>query len=274
MNPLVFVLCALALSALGGLVGSLVGLGGGIVVVPGLTLLLGVDIKVAIAASMIAVIATSSGSAVAYTRDRMSNLRVAMFLEVSTVCGGICGALLVGIANPSLLNGFFAAVLLIAAATMMRRRHDASAGPPSALADRLELHGSYPDARTGREHPYRVSRPAVGFAIMYFAGVASGMLGIGGGVFKVPAMDLAMRLPIKVSTATSNLMIGVTGTAAALIYLLRGDVNPVVAAPVAIGVLGGANLGARLMPRVNDGVLRRLFVVVMVLTAVQMAAKI
>ena len=274
MSPLLFVLCAFGVSALGGLVGSLVGLGGGIVVVPGLTLLLGVDIRVAIAASMIAVIATSSGSAAAYTRDRLSNLRVAMFLEVAAVCGGISGALLAGSASPSLLNGVFAVVLLIAAATMLRKRLDGGEGPPSALADRLRLHSSFPDARTGTERPYRVSRPGTGFGIMYFAGIASGMLGIGGGVFKVPAMDLAMRLPIKVSTATSNLMIGVTGTGAALIYLLRGDVNPFIAAPVAVGVIIGANLGARIMPRINDAALRKLFVVVMVLTALQMAAKV
>lgn len=274
MSPFLFVVCALLVSSLGGFVGSLVGLGGGIVVVPGLTLLLGVDIRVAIAASMVAVIATSSGSAAAYTRDRLSNLRVAMFLEVAAVCGGITGALLAGVASPSLLNGVFAVVLLIAAGTMLRRRSDAPEGPPSRLADRLRLHGSFPDPTLGVERSYRVSRPGIGLTIMYFAGIASGLLGVGGGVFKVPAMDLAMRLPIKVSTATSNLMIGVTGTGAALIYLLRGQVNPYVAAPVAVGVIAGANVGARVMPRINDGMLRRIFVVAMVATAVQMAAKV
>lgn len=274
VTPLLFVLCAFALSIAGGLVGSLVGLGGGIVVVPALTILLGVDIRLAIAASTIAVIATSSGAAAAYTRDRLSNLRVAMFLEVATVAGGISGALVAGFVAPSILNAVFAAVLLVAAVTMLRTRHDATAVPASDLADRLQLHGSYPDRATGTEIAYQVGRPRTGFGIMYFAGITSGMLGIGGGVFKVPAMDLAMRLPIKVSTATSNLMIGVTATGAAVIYLARGDIEPFIAAPVALGVLIGAAVGARVMPHLDGTVVRRLFVVVLLVTAAQMAGKV
>lgn len=274
MSPLLFTLGVLAVSLAGGLLGSMVGLGGGIVVVPALTLLFGVDIRLAIAASMVAVIATSSGAAAAYTRDRLSNLRVAMFLEMATVAGGITGAVVAGWVSARLLNGVFAAVLLVAAASMLRTRREAATVPASPLADRLALHGTYPDARLARDVDYQVGRPATGFGIMYAAGITSGLLGIGGGVFKVPAMDLAMRLPIKVSSATSNLMIGVTATGAALVYLLRGEVNPYVAAPVAVGVLAGANLGARLMPHTDARVVRTLFVGVLLVTAVQMASRV
>jgi len=274
MTPLAFTVGVFAVSILGGLLGSMVGLGGGIVVVPALTLLFGVDIRLAIAASMVAVIATSSGSAAAYTRDRLSNLRVAMFLEMATVAGGITGAVVAGVVSASVLNGVFAGVLVLAAASMLRTRRDAEPVPSSPLADRLELHGSYPDARSGDEVAYRVSRPGTGFGMMYATGITSGLLGIGGGVFKVPAMDLAMRLPIKVSTATSNLMIGVTATGAATVYLLRGEVNPFVAAPVALGVLVGAAAGARVMPHVDARLVRGLFVVVLLVTAAQMVSRV
>jgi len=272
VSPLVFVLATLGIAVLGGLLGSLVGLGGGIVVVPALTLGLGVDFHVAVGASLVAVIATSSGAAAAYTRDHLSNLRVAMFLEVATVAGAVTGALVAGLVATSVLHVVFGGVLVVAALGMVTRREDRASHPvaSSELADRLQLHGEYPDPIAGRTVGYRVARPGLGFGLMYLAGITSGLLGIGGGTFKVPAMDLAMGLPLKVSTATSNLMIGVTAAGAALVYLGRGEVNPYVAAPVALGVVAGAALGARLMPRADPRRLRGLFVVVLVVTAGQM----
>lgn len=270
MSGIAVVAAVVGISLASGFLGSLVGLGGGIVVVPALTLLLGVDIRSAIAASVIAVIATSSGAAAAYTRDRLSNLRVAMFLEVATVAGAITGAVVTGLVPSGALSTVFAGVMVIAAVSMFRRRQESATVPPSRAADALRLHGSYPDRRTGTEVSYRVARPAAGFGLMYVAGAASGLLGIGGGVFKVPALDLAMRLPIKVSTATSNLMIGVTAAGAGFVYLARGDVDPLLAGPVALGVLAGAALGARVMPHLHGQWVRLLFVAVLLVTAAQL----
>ena len=274
MTPLGFALIILVISFCAGFLGSLLGLGGGIIVVPALTLFLGVDIRLAIGASIISVIATSSGAAAAYVRERLANLRVAMFLELGTVLGAISGAYLAGLLHTRWLFILFGALLGYSAVAMVRKPHAAAGGvPPSALADRLQLHDSYYDEAQEREREYQVARPGVGLGLMYLAGTASGLLGIGSGALKVPAMDLAMKLPMKVSTATSNFMIGVTAAASAGLYFTRGQINPFLAGPVAAGVLGGATLGARFLGRVEPRRLRVLFVVVLLAVSVQMLVR-
>ncbi|HVG59869.1 MAG TPA: sulfite exporter TauE/SafE family protein, partial [Hyalangium sp.] len=210
MTPFFFVTVVFTISVVAGLLGSLLGLGGGLILVPILTLLLKVDIRYAVGASIVSVIATSSGAAAAYVRDRLANLRVAMFLEMATTAGALTGAFLAGVVGGRGLYLIFGAVMGYSAVAMLRKlgaQADAPV-PPDALADRLGLHSSYFDEATGREVDYRVTRPLTGLGLMYAAGAVSGLLGIGSGALKVPAMDLAMRLPLKVSTATSNFMIG------------------------------------------------------------------
>jgi uncharacterized membrane protein YfcA len=258
-----------------GTLGALLGLGGGIIIVPALTLLLGVRIHDAIGASIVSVIATSSGAAAAYIRDRVTNVRVGLFLEVGAVAGAILGALLASIVSGRFLYALFAVVIAYSAFTMLRRRPRRAAHevPPDVLADRLQLHGRYFDHVLGQLIEYRVSRVVEGLLLMMGAGVASGLLGIGSGILKVPALDMAMRIPIKASSATSNFMIGLTAAASAALYFSRGDVKPFLAGPIAVGVVAGAMLGARLLPRVPEVLIRRLFVVVLVVVAVEMAQK-
>jgi uncharacterized membrane protein YfcA len=205
----------------------------------------------------------------------MTNLRVAMFLEIATTTGAISGAYVAGLISVHWLYLVFGVVMGYSALMMFRKRRAAVAddSPPDALADRLRLHDSYFDESLGREVSYRVARPGIGLALMYVAGVVSGLLGIGSGALKVPAMDLAMRLPIKVSTATSNFMIGVTAAASAGVYFARGDINPFIAAPVAAGVLGGSTAGARLLGRLDGGIIRLVFVGVLLWVSAQMIAK-
>jgi uncharacterized membrane protein YfcA len=272
MTPLVFTLLTFAASVAAGVVGSVLGLGGGIIVIPVLTLLMGINIRYAIGASVVSVIATSSGAAAAYVRERMTNLRVAMLLEVGTTTGALTGAYLAGHVAVRWLFVVFGLIMGYSAVAMLRKHRDASPAdvPRDALADRLRLHGSYFDEAGGEEVAYRVTRTPLGLALMYVAGVVSGLLGIGSGALKVPAMDLGMRLPIKVSTATSNFMIGVTAAASAGVYFTRGDIDPFVAAPVAAGVLLGASLGARLLGRLRGGVIRYAFVVVLLWVSLEM----
>ena len=272
MTPLSFVLLVAAISFVAGLLGSLLGLGGGMIVVPALTLLLGIDIRLAIGASIISVIATSSGAAAAYVRDRLANLRVAMFLELGTTAGAITGAWIAGILHPRWLFVLFGTILGYSAVAMLRPRprgvvrHHGE----TRLAHRLRLHSSYFDDAQGQEVGYEPARPILGLGLMYIAGIVSGLLGIGSGALKVPAMDLAMELPIKVSTATSNFMIGVTAAASAGLYFARGQIDPFVAAPVAIGVLLGAFVGSKMLSRVGRRTLRVTFVIVLIAVSVQM----
>ena len=275
MTPLGFTLTIFFISIGAGLLGSLLGLGGGIIVVPALTLLFKVDIRYAIGASIISIIATSSGAAAAYVRERMTNLRVAMLLEVATTAGALTGAWLSGTLRPQWLFIIFGLMLACSAVGMFRgRREKASSNvPPDPLADRLGLHNVFHDEATGREVRYRVTHTRLGLALMVVAGIASGLLGIGAGILKVPTMDLAMRLPIKVSTATSNFMIGVTAAASAGFYFARGDVNPFIAAPVAAGILVGATLGSRLLGRLHGSLIRAIFVIVLVWASIQMILK-
>jgi uncharacterized membrane protein YfcA len=272
MTPLEFVLITFVLSVVAGGLGSLLGLGGGIIVIPALTLLLKIDIRYAVGASIVSVIATSSGAAAAYVRERMTNLRVAMFLELATSSGALTGAYLSGVIGGRALTVIFGGVLGYSALAMVRKHHpdQGQEVPPDPLADRLTLHDAYYDEATGTEVAYRVTGTRLGLLLMYVAGVVSGLLGIGSGALKVPAMDLAMRLPIKVSSATSNFMIGVTAAASAGTYFVRGDIDPFVAAPVAAGVLLGATAGSRLLGRLKSVAVRRAFVVVLLWIAAQM----
>jgi uncharacterized protein len=269
---LLFLLAVFAIAVAAGLLGSLVGLGGGIVIVPALTLLFGVDIHYAVGASLISVIATSSASTLAFLRERLCNVRIGMFLELATVTGALAGAGIAGLLEGRWLFVLFGLLLFVSAGFMLSGSRDDSAPDcerdPLSRACRLE--GAYLDRVSGRQVEYAAVRTPIGLAIMWLAGAVSGLLGIGAGVFKVPAMDAAMRLPLKVSTATSNFMMGVTAAASAAVYFSRGDVNPLIAGPVALGVLIGARWGSRLVPRLRVAYLRRLFVVAMVLIAARM----
>ena len=275
MTPLLFTLILFAISLGAGALGALLGLGGGIIIIPALTLLFNINIRYAIGASIVSVIATSSGAAAAYVRERMTNMRVAMFLEMATSAGALCGAYLSGIVAGRWLFIVFGVVLGYSALMMFHKRHamPSEGAPKDALADRLQLHGAYFDEALGHEVAYRVSGTHLGFVLMYIAGVVSGLLGIGSGALKVPALDLAMRLPIKVSTATSNFMIGVTAAASAGMYFARGDIDPFITAPVVAGVLIGSTGGSLLLGRLNSSVIRIVFVVVLLWISAQMLFK-
>ncbi|PTL81132.1 sulfite exporter TauE/SafE family protein [Vitiosangium sp. GDMCC 1.1324] len=277
MTPFLFTIVVFVVSLGAGLLGSLLGLGGGLILVPVLTLLLGVDIRYAVGASIVSVIATSSGAAAAYVRERLTNLRVAMFLELATTAGALTGAAIAGIVSGRWLYRVFGAVMAYSALAMLRKlgsgARPAAVAGPDALADRLGLHGSYWDEEAGREVSYRVTRPLTGLGLMYAAGTVSGLLGIGSGALKVPAMDLAMGLPFKVSTATSNFMIGVTAAASAGVYFARGDIDPFIAGPVCAGVVLGAFAGSHYLTKVKSQWLRGLFVAVLLWVAFQMLRK-
>jgi len=274
MTPLAFVLTVAAISLIAGFLGSLLGLGGGMIVVPALTLLLHVDIRLAIGASIVSVIATSSGAAAAYVRDRLANIRVAMFLELGTTLGAITGAYLAGIIHARFLFILFGLILGYSAIAMLRgRKRNEEEIVPGSWTRVLRLKSSYFDEARGEEIAYQPVRARMGLALMYVAGAVSGLLGIGSGSLKVPAMDLAMELPIKVSTATSNFMIGVTAAASAGVYFSRGQIDPFIAAPVAVGVLAGAYIGSHTLGRISSGAVRMVFVVVLVIIALQMLFK-
>ncbi|MBW8769688.1 MAG: sulfite exporter TauE/SafE family protein [Gemmatimonadetes bacterium] len=272
MSLALFALLVAAGSFGAGLLGAVTGLGGGIVVVPMLTVLFHVDIRYAIGASLVSVIATSSGAASAYVREGYTNVRIGIFLEVATTVGALVGAALAHVVPTSALAILFGLVLLYSAYRSLRGdKATAAVPPPDPLGERLRLNGSYPEA-PGRV-PYVVHRVRLGFGVMLFAGILSALLGIGSGVVKVLAMDRAMRLPFKVSTTTSNFMIGVTAAASAGVYLHRGYIDPSVAFPVMLGVLSGAVLGARLLAVADAVWLRRIFTAVVCVLAVEMLYK-
>ncbi len=269
MHVLTFTLLTLAGALLAGLVGALTGLGGGVVLVPLLTLGLGVDIRYAIGASLVCVIATSSGAAAAFVKEGFTNIRVGMFLEIATTVGALLGTVLAVYVSSSTLAVIFGIVLLFSAAQSMRERVEHIAvTEPGTIGDRLRLGSTYP--HDGTLVAYGVEHVPAGFAMMFAAGILSALLGIGSGVVKVLAMDRAMHLPYKVSTTTSNFMIGVTAAASAGIYLHRGYIDPVLVMPVVLGVLAGATIGARLLARVRVKPLRMLFTVIMVALAIEM----
>jgi uncharacterized membrane protein YfcA len=273
-HPLFFELSLFLISVGAGVFGSILGLGGGVLIVPALTLLYGVQIRYAVGASIVSVIATSSGAAATYVKDHITNIRVAILLEVATSLGALCGAMLSPYFPARALFLVFAAILLFSALSMLRKRnYHAVTHSADPWAARLRLNSSYPDPLTGTQIHYAVDRVPLGFSLMIGAGVVSGLLGIGSGALKVPAMDSAMRLPIKVSSATSNFMIGVTAAASAGAYYMRGDILPILAAPVALGVLSGAMLGTRVMMRMKNARIRQLFIVVLVVISLEMAVR-
>ncbi|OIP26643.1 MAG: permease [Dehalococcoidia bacterium CG2_30_46_9] len=272
--PTFFLIVLFLISVAAGFLGSLLGLGGGMIVIPALTLLFHVDIHYAFGASIVSVIATSCGAAAAYVKEKITNIRIAMFLEVATTVGAITGATLLAVVRTPALFIIFGIVLLLSFVPVIRRRQEApikgTLSKQNGLSRRLRLEGKYYDEYLDREVSYEASKTPIAFGMMYIAGIISGLLGVGSGPFKVLSMDLAMRLPIKVSTTTSNFMIGVTAAASAGIYFARGYINPFVAAPVALGVLVGATLGARWLPRAKNILIRRIFAIVLVIVAVQM----
>ena len=252
-----------------GLIGALAGVGGGLIIVPVLTIWFGVDVRLAAGASIVSVIATSSGSAAAYLREGWANLRIATFLQLATVTGAIAGALVVQDVPTSALLLTLAVVLLLSAGAQLVRLDEEPGSGPSATDRRLRLSGTYVSLRLGRTVAYGAQRIVPGFVVMFVAGALSGLLGIGSGALKVLAMDGLMRLPLKVSSATSNFMIGVTAAASVGIYLGRGLVDVRLAAPVTLGVLGGALVGARLLPRLTNRQVRLLFIPILFVIAVE-----
>src|SRR5213083_3228838 len=278
--PLLEELLLLAIAAfLAGLAGSYLGIGGGVFLIPFMTLALSIDIKVAIATSLIGVIATSSGAASVYVRDHLTNLRLAMFLEVATTLGAIAGAV-VGILVPNIyLFLTFGVVVLYAAASMVRVAETAKdrayrgGEDERPLVKRLNLSSVYFDQEDQGVYRYRVDRPGAGFGASAAAGVFSGLLGVGGGFIKVPAMNVLMRVPMKAAVATSNFMIGVTAAASAFLYYSRGLVDPGLAAMVIIGVFSGTYLGARLLEHAKSSNVRFAFALFLVILGTAMLAR-
>ncbi len=269
MSILVFSLLLLSGSLLAGFLGSLTGLGGGVILTPLLTLVFHVDIRYAIGCSLIASIATSSGAAVAYVREGITNMRLGMFLEIATTCGAVGGAMLAVYAPTHLVAIVFGFVLMFSAAMSLRKHAEVTAqGEGSKLAVLFKLNSQYP--ADGKTIDYKVQHVAGGFAMMGVAGVLSGLLGIGSGALKVLAMDLVMKIPFKVSTTTSNFMIGVTAAASAVVYFQRGYIDPGLAMPVVLGVLAGAFLGSQILIKSGGKWLKAVFTAVIFFMAVQM----
>lgn len=268
MTVLTFTLILILAAFLAGLLGSLTGLGGGVVVIPVLTLCFGIDFHYAIGAALIASIATSSGSASAYVREGITNIRLGMFLEIATTIGAVCGAFIAIWMPTNIIAVIFGVVMIMTAVLQQRRKVDHENVVGSTMAKKLQFYGSYP-TKEGMKS-YQLTNVAGGFSIMLSAGVLSGLLGIGSGVLKVLAMDAAMKVPFKVSTTTSNFMIGVTAVASAVVYLQRGYIDPGIAFPIIIGVLAGSMSGARLLKRMNVSVLRKIFSVAIALVALNM----
>jgi uncharacterized membrane protein YfcA len=270
MNYFEFASLVWAGSFAAGIIGALTGLGGGVVIVPMLTLLFHVNVRYAIGASLVSVIATSSGAAAAYVREGYSNIRMGMFLEIATTLGALTGANLAHVTQTNIIAVIFGAVLVYSAIDMFRpgRKGRTAARGEDRLARLLKLNGSFPSA--GGKASYEVRNVPQGFGVMYAAGVLSGLLGIGSGAAKVLAMDRVMGVPLKVSTTTSNFMIGVTAAASAGLYLRRGYILPDIALPVTLGVLPGSLLGARLLTRARTGPIRTLFGAVILAVALEM----
>ena len=277
---MVEILQFMLIAVLAGFLGSLVGLGGGIIITPALTILFGFDIKYAIGASIVAVIATSSGSAIAFVKDHVSNMRVGMLLEVFTTAGGVVGALMAGVFSSKLLYIFFSLILLNSFYGMLKKtglitkaKKEEEIVENDKYAEKYKLNSSYYDKAIDQTIDYNVTNVPQGSLVMFGAGFASGLLGIGSGAFKVVALDTYMKLPIKVSTATSNFMMGVTATASALIYFFNGTINPIVAAPIAIGTLIGSRTGAKVMQRLDAKYIRYIFLPILLFTIINMFLK-
>ncbi|MBL3531937.1 sulfite exporter TauE/SafE family protein [Companilactobacillus zhachilii] len=260
-----------------GVLGAILGIGGGMIITPVLTIMMGLDIKYAIGASIISVIATSSGSTIAYLKDDMLNLRVAMFLEIATTVGAIMGALLVGMFSSNFLYVLFGFFLLYSSYNMIRKFFDKKGETvyteTGEIVEKFKLASTYYDKAEQKQIDYSMKNVPGGFVMMWAAGLASGLLGIGSGAFKVIAMDTIMKMPLKPSSATSNLMMGVTAAASATVYFFNGSIRPDIAAPLAIGVLVGATIGARLMQVLKPKVIRMIFIPIILYMGIQMALK-
>ena len=266
---LVFTAFVFTSSLVAGFLGSLTGLGGGVVIVPLLTLVFGADIRYAIGASLVSVIATSSGAASAYVKEGFSNIRIGMFLEMATTVGALLGTIIAIMVSGSAIAVIFGVVLIYSAYLSIRPHRDQNGmDKPDPLATRLHLDGAYPSLHG--ETTYHVHAVPEGFSLMLLAGALSGLLGIGSGAVKVLAMDQAMHIPFKVSTTTSNFMIGVTAAASAGIYLNRGYIDPGLAMPVMLGVLVGSVMGARLLPISKTKILRLVFGAVILVLGIEM----
>lgn len=269
MNILIFTMLVWSGSLFAGFLGSLTGLGGGVVIIPLLTLVFGVDIRYAIGASLVSVIATSSGAAAAYVKEGFSNIRIGMFLEVATVVGALVGASLALRLSTPIIAIIFGVVLIHSAFTSSRLKEKSKEiEKPDKLAAILKMNGTYPTSQGLKT--YQAQSIPMGFGLMFIAGILSGLLGIGSGALKVLAMDRAMRLPFKVSTATSNFMIGVTAAASAGIYLHKGYIDPGLTMPVMLGVLLGSSIGARHLFKVETQKLRIIFSITIFILALQM----
>lgn len=272
MNVIGFTFLVWSGSLAAGFLGSLTGLGGGVVLVPLLTIFFHVDLRYAIGASLVSVIATSSGSAAAYVKEGFSNIRIGMFLEIATTVGALFGAYLTAKVPGKAIAIIFGVVLMYSAYVSRRTRPRTDVEePPDPLATKLKMNGTFPDTSSIRT--YNVYHVPTGFGVMWIAGALSGLLGIGSGALKVVAMDQAMKIPFKVSTTTSNFMIGVTAAASAGVYLSRGYIDPSLAMPVMIGVLIGSLMGTRVLVKTQTKRLRLVFSVVIVLLGVEMMLK-
>lgn len=270
-----FFVAVLFTSVGAGTVGAVLGLGGGILLVPILTIFFGVDLHYAMGASIISVIATSSGAAAAYLRTGLSNVRIGFFLVMATIAGALTGALLMNVVPVRWLELILGLALSYSVVATIRQINVELPRevPDDWVAMRFGLEGVYYDRHLGEEVKYRATHVGQGSAAMFGAGVLSGLLGIGSGAFKVLAMDTFMRLPMKVSTATSNFMIGITAAASAGIYFTRGDIHPLIVAPVVIGVLAGAYLGTVVMARMRNTTVRRAFLPVVIYLALSMVLR-
>jgi len=272
MNVVEFTFLVWVGSLIAGFLGALTGLGGGVVLVPLLTIFFHVDLRYAIGASLISVIATSSGSAAAYVKEGFSNIRIGMFLEIATTLGALGGAYLTAKVPASAIAIIFGLMLLYSAYVSRRTRPRTDIEmPPDPLATKLKMNGTFPD--TSGIRSYNVYRVPEGFGVMFGAGVLSGLLGIGSGALKVVGMDQAMKIPFKVSTTTSNFMIGVTAAASAGVYLSRGYIDPALAMPVMLGVLVGSLMGTRVLVKTQTKLLRLVFSGVIVLLGLEMLLK-
>ncbi len=269
MTVLTFTIILLLGAYCAGLLGSLTGLGGGVVIIPLLTLALGVDFQYAIGGALVASIATSSGSGSAYVKEGITNIRLGMFLEIATSIGAVVGALVAIYLNNNIIAVIFGIVLIMTVVNQLRHKTDHENVKGSETARRLKLYGSYP-LKDGTWRYYELTNVGGGFGVMVVAGALSGILGIGSGVLKVLAMDTIMKVPFKVSTTTSNFMIGVTAATSAVVYLQRGNIEPGIAFPVMVGVLAGALTGARLLKTLNVSTLRKIFCLAIALVALNM----
>jgi hypothetical protein len=272
LNVLEFTFLVWTGSLAAGFLGALTGLGGGVVLVPLLTIFFHVDLRYAIGASLVSVIATSSGSAAAYVKEGFSNIRIGMFLEIATTLGALLGAYLTAKVPANAIAIIFGVVLTYSAYVSRRVRPRTTVEqPPDPLATKLKMNGTFPD--TSGLRSYNVYNVPTGFGVMFGAGALSGLLGIGSGALKVVAMDQAMKIPFKVSTTTSNFMIGVTAAASAGVYLSRGYIDPSLAMPVMLGVLLGSLMGTRVLVKTQTKFLRLVFSIVIVLLGVEMLFK-